>query len=255
VSGPADVEDLRRQVALSCRILAATGCVREITGHVSARVPGSDQVLVRCRPAQDPGVQFTISDDIKLVRLDATNADLSGGYALPGEWPLHTELYRARADVGAVVHGHPRSSLLCGILGLPMQPVIGAYDPGAMELAVRGVPVYPRAVLISTRELGSAVAAAMADADACLLRGHGVVTAGADVQQATIRAIKLETLADLTLRLRSVADARPALLAADDIEDVSAFIASRDAATTYAHWTWDFYRHSLGTAADISRRT
>ena len=32
-------------------------------------------------------------------------------------------------------------------------------------------------------------------------------------------------------------------------------IASRDAATTYAHWTWDFYRHSLGKAADISRRT
>ena len=255
MSDPADVDELRLQVALSCRILAATGCVREITGHVSARLPGSDKILVRCRPAHDPGVEFTIADDIKLVRLDATNADLSGEYALPGEWPIHTELYRARTDVGAVVHGHPRSSLLCGILGLPMQPVIGAYDPGAMELAVRGVPVYPRAVLISNRELGGAVAATMTDADACLLRGHGVVTVGADVQQATIRAIKLETLADLTLSLRSVPDARPAVLTADDIDAISGFVASRDAAKKYAYWTWDFYRHSLGTAADISRRT
>ncbi|MFF4837005.1 class II aldolase/adducin family protein [Streptomyces sp. NPDC001315] len=249
-----ELDDLRALVALSCRILAATGCVREITGHVSARVPGTDRFLVRCRPPQDPGVEFTVVDDIKLVGLDSTNADLDGGYALPGEWPIHTELYRARPDVGCVVHGHPRASLLCGVLGLPMQPVIGAYDPGAMELAVRGVPVYPRAVLISDRELGGAVAATMGDVDACLLRGHGIVAVGEDVQQATVRAIKLETLADLTLGLHSVGDATPVLLSDEDAAEVADFVDSRKAAQTYAHWTWDFYRHSLGAAADVTRR-
>lgn len=248
------VEDLRALVALSCRILAATGCVREITGHVSARVPGTDRILVRCRPPQDPGVRFTITEDIHLVGLDATNADLPDGYALPGEWPIHTELYRQRPDVGSVVHGHPEASLKCGILGLPMEPVIGAYDPGAMELAVRGVPTYPRAVLISDRKLGGEVADTMDTTDACLLRGHGVVAVGADLQQATVRAIKLETLAELTLSLHSVPGAKAQTLSEEDIAEVSGFVNSRNAAKTYAHWTWDYYRHTLGDSADVTRR-
>lgn len=253
LSATTDVDELRTLVAQSCRILASTGCVREITGHVSARVPGTDRFLVRCRPPQDPGVEFTVVDDIKLVDLETTNADLDGGYALPGEWAIHTELYRARPDIGAVVHGHPRASLLCGVLDLPLQPVIGAYDPGAMELAVRGVPVYPRAVLISDRELGGALAAAMGEADACLLRGHGVVAVGEDVQQATVRAIKLETLADLTLGLHNVAGAEPILLSPEDRAEVAEFVSSRNAARTYAQWTWDFYLRSL-SAADVTRR-
>ncbi|WP_326835018.1 class II aldolase/adducin family protein [Amycolatopsis rhabdoformis] len=248
------VEELRALVALSCRILAWTGCVREITGHVSVRVPGTDQVLVRCRPQPDPGVRFTIVDDIHLVGLESAGDELPHGYALPGEWAIHTELYRSRPDVGAVVHGHPEASLKCGILGLPLEPVIGAYDPGAMELAVRGVPTYPRAVLISDRALGGELAAAMGGSDACLLSGHGVVAVGEDVQQATVRAIKLETLAGLTLDLHSIPGATPKLLSADDIAAVSGFVDSRKAARTYAHWTWDFYRHSLGAVADVTRR-
>jgi ribulose-5-phosphate 4-epimerase/fuculose-1-phosphate aldolase len=90
------VDELRSLVALSRRILAATGCVREITGHVSARVPGTGTVLVRCRPRQDPGVAFTVADDVKAVDLGATDVDLPEGYALPGEWPIHSELYRRR---------------------------------------------------------------------------------------------------------------------------------------------------------------
>lgn len=249
-----EVAELRGLVALSCRILAETGCVREITGHVSARVPGTDQVVVRCRPPQDPGVAFTVADDIKAVRLEGTNADLDGGYILPGEWPIHTEIYRARPEVGAVVHGHPRASLLCGILGLAMRPVVGAYDPGAMELAARGVPVFPRAVLISDVALGKQVAATMAAADACLLRGHGIVAVGHDVRAATVRAIKLETLADLTLRINAIPGATPWELSEEDIQEVGGFVSSRDAALTYAHWTFDHYRHALGGRADVTRR-
>lgn len=250
-----EVEALRARVALSCRILAHTGCVREITGHVSARVPGTDDVVVRCRPPQDPGVEFTVVDDIRRVPLDATNADLDGGYALPGEWAIHTELYRSRPDVGSVVHGHPRSSLLCGVLDLPLRPIVGAYDPGMLDLAVRGVPVFPRAVLISTAELGSDVVDVMGDTDACLLRGHGVVAVGPTVQESTVRAIKLEGLADLTLRTHAVLDAEPIELDDRDIDEVGRFVSSRNAAQLYANWTFDHYRHALGARADVFRRT
>jgi ribulose-5-phosphate 4-epimerase/fuculose-1-phosphate aldolase len=135
-----------------------------------------------------------------------------------------------------------------------MEPLVGAYDPAVAELAVNGVPTYLRAVLISDRELGGAVADAMGDADVCLLRGHGIVAVGDDVQQATIRAIKLETLAEWTLRLRSVPGVTADPMSAEDIDAVTGFVSSQNAAKTHAHWTWDFYRRSLGDAADVTNR-
>jgi ribulose-5-phosphate 4-epimerase/fuculose-1-phosphate aldolase len=241
-------EELRHQLALSCRILATTGCVREITGHVSARIPGSDMIMVRCRPLNDPGVEFTTVEDIHVVGIDATNDDLPPTHRLPGEFAIHSEIYRRRDDVGAVVHGHPEASLLCGVLDLPLVPMVGAYDPFAMSLAAKGIPRYPRAVLISTAELGSDVADAMKDADACLLLGHGVVTTGKDIVDATVRAIKLETLAELTMRSHAVGRA-PQAISDEDIVGVHGFLDSSRAAGTFAQWTWDFYVNSLGDMA------
>jgi ribulose-5-phosphate 4-epimerase/fuculose-1-phosphate aldolase len=248
-----DVDDLRRDLAMSCRILAETGCVREITGHVSARIPGTDEILVRCRPLDDPGVRYTTAADILRVGLDATNGDLPATHRLPGEFPIHSELYRARPEVGSVVHGHPRASLLCGLLGLPLLPIIGAYDPAAMDLAVKGVATYPRSVLISTQTLGVELAETMESSDAALLIGHGVVTVGEDIVTATMRAVKLETLCDLTLAARSVDHAGAPALSERDVTEVSDFVDSSQAVRIFARWTWDYYVRALGAGAELEK--
>jgi ribulose-5-phosphate 4-epimerase/fuculose-1-phosphate aldolase len=246
------VHQLRRQLALSCRILAAAGCVREITGHVSARIPDSEDIFVRCRRPEDPGVQFTTVDDIRRVSLDATNDDLTEDYSLPGEFAIHTEIYRSRPDVGAVVHGHPESSLLCGIANLELKPLFGAYDPAAMQLGIEGVPVYPRSVLISTRPLGQDLAAQLGHHSVALLKGHGIVAVGQDIAQATVNAIKLETLSDLTLKAHAVAGPDgPCAITEEDRAEVSGFVSRAGAAHTYARWTWDFYARRLEGAADV----
>lgn len=247
-----DISRLRTLLAQSCRILAATGCVREITGHVSARIPGSKQILVRCRRSQDPGVEFTEPRDIRRVGLDATNEDLSDGYSLPGEFAIHAEIYRSRPDVMAVVHGHPESSLVCGIAGIELNPIFGAYDPGAMALAAAGIPVYPRSVLISTAALGRDLSAVLADKKVCLLAGHGIVATGGDIKEATMNAIRLEALAAISLRVHSANPKAPAI-SSEDITEIQEFVGRPGAATTYASWTWDFYVHRLGTAGNSLR--
>jgi ribulose-5-phosphate 4-epimerase/fuculose-1-phosphate aldolase len=212
---------------------------------VSALVPGTDDVLVRCRPLQDPGVSFTTPDDILRVGLDATNDDLPPSHRLPGEFAIHTALYRARADIGAVVHGHPRASLLCGVLGLPLSPVIGAYDPAAMDIAVKGVARFPRAVLISTPSLAADLVQAMGTSNAALLIGHGVVTAGDEIVEATIRAVKLETLCDLILTAHMARPGGAPPLTPADVEGVTDFVERSGAVKTFARWTWDHYARSL----------
>jgi ribulose-5-phosphate 4-epimerase/fuculose-1-phosphate aldolase len=238
-----DIADLRRQLVDSCHILAGTGNVREIVGHVSVRLPGTNEMLVRCRRPDDPGVEYTTVADIKRVDFDGNSSELTGGYILQGEFPIHSEIYRARPDVGAVVHGHPRASLLCGMLDLPFRNIVGAYDPGMLEIAVEPVPVFPRSVLINTPELGRQVVETMGSSLVCLLRGHGVITVGVDVPDATIRAIKLETIAEVTVQAHGTGRV-PKTLSDEDVRISMA--AWKPHSHVYTKWTWNFYRRKLG---------
>ena len=248
-AGVDEVTRLRRLVVDSCHILALTGCVREITGNVSVRYPGTtDEMLCRCRRDQDPGVEFTEIQDVRRVDMWGRSDELVDGYQLPGEFSLHSEIYQAHPEVGAVVHGHPRSSLLCSILDLPMLPVFGAYDPPSMELAVIGIPVYPRAPLISTSELGKEVVAAMGDAPVCMLRGHGTVAVGRDVQEATVRTVKLETLAEVVVQAHATGHQPPAL-PDEDVTDTLAFSKTRGIERKHMLWVWEFYRRLAAARA------
>ncbi|WP_345638188.1 class II aldolase/adducin family protein [Rugosimonospora acidiphila] len=188
-----DRQELYEQVATASRILGTAGLARETTGHVSARV-GDGRMLLRCRLESEPGLRFTRTA-IAEVDFDPDPTDPPGSMRLPIERHIHGQLLRLRPDAGAVVHVHPWSNWLAGIAEIPLRPVMGAFDPGAMAIAVNPPPIYPHSWLISSAERGAQLAEFMAGHDACVLRGHGVVTVGATVQEATVRAIRLQTIA------------------------------------------------------------
>lgn len=213
-----DLAELRRTVARACRILALHGLAEDVLGHVSVRA-GPGELLVRCRGPQERGLLFTTPADVHLVRLDGGSADLPGGYAVPSELPIHAEVLRHRRDVQSVVHAHAPSVVMADLAGLKLRPIIGSYNIPAMRLALRGIPVYPRAVLIRRPELAAEMLAAMGEAPACVLRGHGVTTTGGSIAGAVIRALNLESLARITLGVAQ-AGGRPDDLPADDIAEL-----------------------------------
>jgi 3,4-dihydroxyphthalate decarboxylase len=208
---------MKQLLADACRVLAYRGVVDGILGHVSARAD-DEHLLVRTRGPQERGLRHTIAADIRLVNLDGQGDDL-GEWTVPNELPIHTEVLRARPDVGAVVHAHPPALLTCGLAGLPLRPIYGAFDIPGMRLAAQGVPVYPRSVLIRNRELAKEMLACMDNRAVCLLRGHGVTVTGATVQEAVVRTIALETLARVTLDLAKLGADVP-VVPADDLAEL-----------------------------------
>jgi len=204
-------------VALGCRILAARGLVDGVLGHISARV-GPASLLVRCRGPQERGVARTRPDDIRLVDLDGNHLEDSGGWQVPKELPIHTRVLATRPDVGAVVHAHPPSVLLCGLAEVPLRPVFGAYNIPAMRLAADGVPVYGRSILIARAELADEMLAAMGERPVCILRGHGITVTGQSVEQAVVRAVDLDALCQITLRLAQLGANPPEVPEADRAE-------------------------------------
>ena len=91
-----ELSQLRQKVALSCRILAMTGLVKETTGHVSARIPGTNEMLIRARGAGESGLLFTRAEDVLRVDFDGKGAPADGPIGNPMELPIHGEIYKAR---------------------------------------------------------------------------------------------------------------------------------------------------------------
>ncbi|HEX4832738.1 MAG TPA: class II aldolase/adducin family protein [Trebonia sp.] len=204
-------------IALACRVLAYRGLAEDILGHVSLR--DGDGLYVRSRGPDERGLLFTGPGDVHRTGLD-DDAALPGGYAVPNELPIHREVLRARPDVQAVVHVHPPAVVAADLAGLTLAPVVGAYNIPAMRMAHEGIPVYPRGVLINRPDLGRAVAAALGGRPACILRGHGIVTCGATVAQAVVRALNVTALAQVMLLASTGGGGAPAPLPDEDIAEL-----------------------------------
>jgi ribulose-5-phosphate 4-epimerase/fuculose-1-phosphate aldolase len=227
------MSDLHTTVATACRILAQQGLAADVLGHVSVRLD-ADRILLRCRGPEDSGLLFTVVDDIREVDLDG-RGDLEGGYAVPNEVHIHTELFRTRPDVQAVVHAHPRDVVVADLAGVQLRQVFGAYNIPASRLANEGVPVFPRSVLVRTPELGRAVATALGDAGVCILRGHGIVAAGESVEQATLRALDLAELSRISTEV-TLLGGRPQVLADDDMQELPDLGSSFNDVSRWRHY-------------------
>lgn len=192
-----DAEHLRYQVATACRILGMLGLVRESTGHVSARIPGTDEMWVRCRGGNERGLMFTDVDNVRRVDFDGEGPGMGNRHAKPNEMPIHGEIYRAHPEVQAVVHAHPYYALLCGVTDVQYRPVFAAYDPQSLTIITKGVPIYERSATVVNKQMGTEMVEAMGGRDVLLMRGHGITVTGASVETATVQAIRFDRLSQI----------------------------------------------------------
>src|SRR5690606_934853 len=97
-------DDLAHDLATCSRLLAFQGLI-DYSGHVSARVPGREAMLIQPRDASRAALTGA---DMLVVAFDGTV--LEGDGVPPVEWPIHAGAYLARPDVAFACHGHPPAS-------------------------------------------------------------------------------------------------------------------------------------------------
>lgn len=177
-------EDLRTLISLGCRLLGAADQGDLIWGHVSARDPEGRGVWMK---ASGLGFEEVGPEQVVLVSWDGDV--LTGDGRRHAEYPIHTEVMRARDDVGSVIHTHSPAAVALGSLGVPLRPISHEANlfvpPDLARFSETGD-------LILTADLGRRVAAALEDRSACLLVNHGIVVAAPDVQTATVTAFLLD---------------------------------------------------------------
>jgi L-fuculose-phosphate aldolase len=206
----ANYGDLPERVAQACRVLGRLELTDAATGHISARVPGTDRILIRARGPGELGVRYTTADQVVEVGLDGKLVHGSApDLEVPIEVFIHTAIYKERPEVTSVVHMHPPTVVLFTICDKPLLPLYGAFDPSSTQLALAGIPTFPRSILVSTPELGSELAAAMGGSKTCMMRGHGITTAGPSIEDASLYAIQLNLLATMNYRAQLLGNPSP----------------------------------------------
>src|SRR5215203_4719137 len=238
------VDELRKEVALACRVLAMMGLVKEATGHVSARIPGTDELLIRARGYEETGLMFTRPEDIIRADFDGKTTETREGVSLPQEFPIHGEIFKARPEVMCVVHAHPPAILRCGLAGIEMKPIFGAFDPASSMIAANGIPVYPRSITVTGPALAHDMMAIMGDKQVCLMYGHGITAVGTSVGAAAVRSIKMEALAEICWDV----SARAPLRDISDEDKEHLWARQRQVATerpVQAEPIWKYYKQLL----------
>jgi len=238
-----DLSKTRELVAKSCRVLGKLNLTKEPSGHVSARIPGEDRLLIKARGPEESGLRFVTARDIIAVDFAGKKVAGDDGLDVPQEVFIHTWLYKTRPDVECVVHVHPLTVVLFTICNKPLLPLIGAYDPSSLRLLMEGLAAYPRSITVSSETLGEEFARAMGGKSACLMRGHGITTAGAGIEEATLTAIKLNEIAEVNYRASLLGIPEP--ISQEDI-DVILGSAGRRKSATHSISNWRYYCKLLG---------
>jgi ribulose-5-phosphate 4-epimerase/fuculose-1-phosphate aldolase len=237
-----DLARLREEVARSCRMLGKLNLTKEPSGHVSARVPGEDRVLIKARGPEESGLRFVAARDVITVDLSGRKVAGDEGLETPQEVFIHTWLYKTRPDVQCVVHVHPLTVVLFTICNKPLQPLFGAYDPSALRLVVEGLSTYRRSITVSNEKLGEEFAQAMGNKQACLMRGHGITTAAESIEEATLTAIKLNEVAEINYRANLLGTPEP--IPQEDI-DIMVGKSGGKSKAVHSASAWRYYRKLL----------
>lgn len=190
-----NIGKLREKIVLSCRMIGRLGLSKGSYGHVSARIPETDQVLIKAKGPGGAALEFTTDEDVIMIDLAGKVLEAAEGRDAPGETAMHLAVYKSRPETMSVIHTHPDWLVLLTVCGKPLLPIYTGYNPASIRLLMEGIPLYPRSVTIINEELGQDFMRVMGDKKACLLLGHGLTTAGKSVEESTIISMNLLELA------------------------------------------------------------
>ncbi|MHC2181257.1 ribulose-5-phosphate 4-epimerase/fuculose-1-phosphate aldolase [Paenibacillus sp. PvR052] len=185
------------------KILNHEGVFELTYGHMSCRIPGTDKFLILGHLHEKGKNLFDITVD-DIVTMDIDGETLPGEVEAPGERFIHTEVYRRRPEVEAIVHCHPMVATSFTISGVPIIPVNHLGTIFAPE-----VPLHDYSGQVDTPEKAAAMAVTMGNSVAVMLRSHGATIVGSTIERAALNTLALETTAKMQLMAHQVGTPRP----------------------------------------------
>lgn len=225
---------LKGQLAAATRVLNAED-ILSYSGHVAARLPGEEAFLMH--GINDSRAKVS-PDMIGLVDFDLEVLEGPEGFKPPREAYIHSEIFRARPDVNAIVHIHAECCVTFTMVeGLRLVPL--------KSHAVRwrsGIPVHGDPSHIKSPAQGQALAETLGAHQGALIRAHGGVVVAEDLPSLLIDAVHFDENARACLQAASLGRLLP--LADDELDRLE---ENNDNRRQHVYKLWHYY---LGKAVD-----
>jgi ribulose-5-phosphate 4-epimerase/fuculose-1-phosphate aldolase len=178
------IKRAEKELGIAAKILEWE--IGDIWGHVGVRLPEGHGIAVQLfRRSEGENKNWLVHFDYDLKKL-------SGVGTIPRESVIYTEIFKARPDVNAAVHCH---ASMCIALSLADKPVDWVHMQSSRFKG--GTPIFPRPIYILDPSEGADLAKALGQASAVLIKGHGIVTVGATIDEACFNAVYVERTAKI----------------------------------------------------------
>jgi L-ribulose-5-phosphate 4-epimerase len=190
--------------------LTRYGLVAWTAGNVSARVPGTDLMVIK-----PSGVSYEDLSAETMIVCDLDGMVVDGDLAPSSDTAAHAYVYRAMPEVGGVVHTHSTYATAWAARGEAIPCVLTAQ---ADEFGGE-IPVGPFA-LIGGDDIGKGIVATLSQhrSPAVLMRNHGVFTIGPNARAAVKAAVMCEDVARTVHMARQLG--QPLAIAPEDIDSL-----------------------------------
>ena len=187
MAGPSTLPSLRRDMAYWSRKIWDRGYVANHDGNLSCRLPGRKFL---CTPTSFSKGEVQESD---LLVLDRHGKKLQGRWKPFSELDMHLAAFKARPDFEAVIHAHPPVSTGFTVAGVTVETTLMA-EP-VVSLGDR-IPTLPFSMPKSEEQVERLIQY-FQFYDVVLLKNHGVIAGGKDLEQAYLRIELVEHLANI----------------------------------------------------------
>lgn len=170
--------ETRVDLAACYRLLALYGMTDLVYNHITARVPGSDHVLINAYGMLYE--EITASSLIKIDLDGATVLQPDHDYSVNAAgYVIHSAVHRARGDAACVIHTHTRAGTAVSALAEGLMPLSQTAMRFAGQIAYHDYegPAFNR----GERER---LVADLGSKNAMILRNHGLLVCAPSIPQA-----------------------------------------------------------------------
>jgi L-fuculose-phosphate aldolase len=193
-------DEVRKEIVDACHRLEAAGLVSGSSGNVSVKLPPAEdgRVLLAITPS---GVPYRVLRPEQVLVIDLEKNVIEGQGQPSSETNTHIAAYRARQDVGSVIHSHSIYASALAVAGQGIPPLIDEQVVslgGAVPCADWGMS--------GSEQLGTNAMEAMGLKRAVLLRSHGALGVGTDLEEAIHIVTFVERLAKTYIMARLVGE-------------------------------------------------
>ena len=177
------LNELKKQLCDMGVQLLNTGLTYGTCGNISTRIPQQKKIIIT-----PSGIPYHLVNPEDLVIASFDNK-IQGKQKPSLETPLHLAIYKKRDDLEAIIHTHSRYALAVSAVKTSVPVFIDEiFSHIGGEIAV--VPY----ALPGSKELAENTIKKLEDKNAVLLRNHGAVCCGKNLQDAFQTAEAVETI-------------------------------------------------------------